>query len=331
MSGGVDSSVSALLLTRSGIRCIGATMTLGTNDDEANVAGARAVCAMLGIPHVTFELSDTFREEVITPFIGEHEAGLTPNPCVTCNTRIKFGAFARMAAELGCDTIATGHYLRKRTMPDGIQILRAIDERKDQSYFLSRVPIGVLEHASFPLGALTKAEVKKLAQKAELPSVFRKESQDICFIQGSCTEFLKEHLGARPGHIVDPTGKHLGDHEGAYLYTIGQRKGLGVALGHPAYVCAKDATRNEVMIGPLERAQVSCVAIQNMNWLAHAPSHPFACSVKLRYNMEPVSCLATCEDDQLLVELSAPTLAPAPGQTAALYNGSMLLGGGKII
>lgn len=331
MSGGVDSSVCALLLARAGTDCVGATMRLGTPEDEANIEGARAVCDALDIPHRTFDMTAAFQEEVIEPFVDEHAAGLTPNPCVRCNTRIKFGAFLTMAAKIGCSTIATGHYLRKREDAGRPLILRAADAHKDQSYFLCQVPAEALAHALFPLGSMTKSDVKALAREAGLPTASRTESQDICFVPGNCAEFLQDHLGTMPGRIVNAAGQELGSHEGAYLYTIGQRKGLGVALGHPAYVCAKDADANEVVIGDLADVEVRSVEVSDMNWLGSDPAAQFRCTAKLRYNMAPAPCVATCVNGDIQLSFDEAVFAPAPGQAAALYDGDLLLGGGTII
>lgn len=331
MSGGVDSSACALMLTHHGLPCIGATMVLGTPADEENVAAAQAVCEQLGIPHEVFSLAEEFHQMVIQPFLDDHAACLTPNPCVICNRDIKFGAFMRMAEELGCARIATGHYLRSEEGPSGLRILRATDDRKDQSYFLSLVPRTALKRALFPLGGLRKPEVVRMAEGAGLPSASRKESQDICFIQGSCADFLREHLGTQPGRIVDGRGRELGQHEGAHLFTIGQRKGLGVAVGHPAYVYAKDAAANEVVLGGRDDVRTSHVSVEDLNWISTPPPSCFSCTVKLRYNMEAAPCAVTLEGTRAHLAFSSPVFAPAPGQTAALYDGDALLGGGRII
>lgn len=331
MSGGVDSSACALLLTRDGIPCTGATMVLGTPDDEANVAAARAVCERVGIPHEVFPLAEEFRQMVIQPFLDDHLACLTPNPCVICNRTIKFGAFMRMAEKTGCTRIATGHYLRLGHEGGRLRVMRAADAKKDQSYFLSRVPSDALRRALFPLGDLNKPEVVRLAADARLPSAGRKESQDVCFIEGSCADFLREHLGEHPGDIIDGEGRILGKHQGAHLFTIGQRKGLGVALGHPAYVCAKDAATNEVVLGDAASVQADTVRVRDLNWLTEPLGSTFACQAKVRYNMDPSACTVQLEDGGALLAFSSPVFAPAPGQTAALYDGDALLGGGRIL
>lgn len=331
MSGGVDSSACALLLTRDGVPCIGATMVLGTPEDEANVAAAQAVCEQVGIPHEVFSLAEEFHQMVIQPFLDDHAACLTPNPCVICNRAIKFGTFVRMAEELGCARIATGHYLKLSHEKGQLRVMRAADAQKDQSYFLSRVPPEALRRALFPLGSLEKTEVIRLAADAGLPSAARKESQDVCFIQGSCADFLRERLGTHPGKIVDGEGRIRGEHEGAHLFTIGQRKGLGVALGHPAYVCAKDAATNEVVLGDAASVQVETVRVQDLNWITEPDSSTFACQAKIRYNMNPSACVVQVEDGEALATFPSPVFAPAPGQTAAFYDGDVLLGGGQII
>ncbi len=330
MSGGVDSSVAALRLVREGRGCIGATMILGTPDDERNVADAREVCRTLGIPHEVLDAREAFEALVKGPFYEAYRCGLTPNPCVACNRAIKFGVMLEMASELGCGHVATGHYAQLAAEGDRVRLLRAEDGRKDQSYFLSRIPADALRHVTFPLGALSKDEVRRQAAEAGLPVAVREESQDICFICGSVTEDLKQHLGTRPGNILDADGRIIGQHEGAHLYTIGQRKGLGVALGKPAYVRAKDADANVVMLGSHEDALTERVELVDVNLLAEAPGGPIRCSAQFRYNMEAVPCTLTVNGNRATVEFDEPAFAAAPGQTCALYEGDAVLGGGII-
>ena len=319
MSGGVDSSVAALLLGEEGMDRIGATMVLGTPEDEANVQSAQAVCAALGIPHTTFDLPRDFQEAVKEPFLDAYRSGLTPNPCVTCNRTIKFGTFIAKAAEMGCERIAT------------FRLLRGADPVKDQSYFLSRVSPDCLQKALFPVGGLPKPEVKAIAEEAGLPVAHREESQDICFIPRSCPDYLREHLGTQPGDILDARGARIGSHDGSYLFTLGQRKGLGVALGYPAYVCAKDAQANTVTLGSREDALTNEVYLKDLNWLTPKPEGPVSCRVKLRYNMEPIPCTLTPDLSGAHLSFQEPTLAPAPGQTAALYDEETLICGAEIL
>ena len=331
MSGGVDSSAAALLLTREGLDCIGATMVLDIPEDEANLQSAQAVCTALGIPHVIFDMRKAFKSAVTDPFLDAYRDGLTPNPCVTCNRTIKFAAFAAKAREAGCSRIATGHYVRTQGAHDAFRLLRGADPQKDQSYFLSRVPKDCLQNALFPVGALPKPAVRALAEEARLPVAHREESQDICFIPGSCADYLKEHLGANPGSILDAQGRCIGSHDGSYLYTLGQRKGLGVARGHPAYVCAKDAQANTVTVGSKDDALVKEVRLKDLNWLSTAQEGPLSCTAKLRYNMTPTPCTLTIDPTGACVAFSMPVIAPAPGQTAALYEGDALICGAEIL
>ncbi len=336
MSGGVDSSVAALLLVQEGVSCIGATMLLGAADDEANVANAQAVCKVLGIPHATFDMRKRFEEGVITPFLTAYRNGLTPNPCITCNKTIKFGAFLNEALQYGCAGVATGHYARLVKQDGHVRLMRGADKRKDQSYFLGLVPSSALASVFFPIGSLCKHEVVSLAKAAGLPSASRTESQDVCFIPGSCTEYLQEHLGTIPGNICSTEGVVLGGHQGSYLYTIGQRKGLGVALGYPAYVCAKDHAANTVILGSREDALVDEVRIGSLNWLCDgydddASDGMVGCTAKLRYNMTDAPCTLHAQGDTLLLSFDAPLLAPASGQGAVVYDGDMLICGGTIL
>ncbi len=331
MSGGVDSSVAALLLGEEGMDRIGATMVLGTPEDEANVQSAQAVCAALGIPHTTFDLPRDFEEAVKEPFLDAYRSGLTPNPCVTCNRTIKFGTFVAKAAEMGCERIATGHYVRSQGAHETFRLLRGADPVKDQSYFLSQVSPGCLQKALFPVGGLPKPEVKAIAEEAGLPVAHREESQDICFIPRSCPDYLREHLGTQPGDILDAHGARIGSHDGSYLFTLGQRKGLGVALGYPAYVCAKDAQANTVTLGSREDALTNEVYLKDLNWLTPKAKGPVSCRVKLRYNMEPIPCTLTPDLSGAHLSFQEPTLAPAPGQTAALYDEETLICGAEIL
>lgn len=330
MSGGVDSSVCALLLARSGADVTGATMTLGTPDDADNVRDARAVCEALGIPHLVFDMEEDFTSCVIQPFVDEHRACRTPNPCVTCNAQIKFGLFREKAHEKGFHRIATGHYLRRRERNGRAELLRARDMKKDQSYFLCQVPERALRGALFPLGEMEKQEAISIARAANLPTAERSESQDICFIKDTCTEFLKERLGILPGSILDADGREVGTHEGAHLYTIGQRKGLRLALGHPAYACAKDAAANTVTVGSIDEVHITAVHVRALNQIAPFPAGTFSCAAKLRYNMQPAPCTVEMTPEGATLRFASPVFAPAPGQAAALYDGDLLLGGGEI-
>lgn len=331
MSGGVDSSVAAMLLAGEGVDCIGATMTLGVDADEENVAYARQACSAIGIPHEVFLMEDAFESQVIEPFKASYAAGLTPNPCVECNMRIKFDAFAEMAHALGCDMVATGHYCCLEHGSSGTRLLKARDPRKDQTYFLSRVPLSRLTDARFPLGGMTKREVKRIAEDSGLPCASRTESQDICFINGSSNDFLKDALGMRPGRILDADGNDLGGHDGAYLFTEGQRKGLGVALGYPAYVIGKDIERNQVILGKMDDAMNDSVKLTELNVLSPDLVSGTRCQAKLRYRMEPVACTISVGGDSAELALDDPCVRPAPGQTAALYLDDLVLGGAKII
>lgn len=331
MSGGVDSNVTAQILVQLGISCLGATMVLGIRDDEKNVSYAKAACEKLGIPHKVFDLRDAFAELVVQPFYEAYQQGLTPNPCINCNQMIKFGAMVTMAHELDCTAVASGHYARLDQQDGKLRLRRGIDTKKDQSYFLSRVHPTAFESVIFPLGSMTKEEVRARAHETGMPSAVRQESQDICFIDGVFADHLKEHLGIAHGNVMDKDGNVIGEHEGAHLYTMGQRKGLGVALGKPAYVCDKSAKRNEVVIGGREDVMMECVVLSNMNLFTALFPDPTHCMAQFRYNMKAVPCTVSIDGSSAIVRFDEPAFAPAPGQTCALYDGDTILGSGIIV
>ena len=342
MSGGVDSSVTAYLLREAGYEVVGAMMRFWPEEPPKPSleppAGrawescctpeaayeARRVAELLGIPFYLLDYRETFAEEILQPFLKDYARGRTPNPCARCNTFVKFGALLKQARRLGLDYVATGHYVRR----EGEALLRGVDPRKDQSYFLWGTPKEALPHLLFPVGGTTKAEVRALAEKAGLPTARKPESQNLCFVAGDLRSFLKERLKPRPGPLVDAlTGEVVGEHQGASLYTIGQRKGLGLYKPHlERYVVGIDPVANVVYVGPKEACLWQGLEGEEANLLAQPPEEV---EVQVRYRTPPVR--ARVESlSPLRLRFLSPVFAVTPGQSAALYQGERLLGGAVI-
>ena len=331
MSGGVDSSVAAYLLKKQGYDVAGFFMRnwspLDTIENvcpwQKDYEDVRKVCRRLGIPHGTFNFEEEYKKTVLDNFLAEYQAGRTPNPDVLCNKQIKFDAFARKAFSLGFDYIATGHYAK---LEDG-RLLRPKDSNKDQTYFLCRLTSDQLRRVIFPLQDLTKAEVRDLAIKAELPNARKKDSQGICFIgKISVREFLKSNLKLTPGQVVTSDGKVLGSHEGAELYTIGQRH-IGVSTqGEPLYVTSKNA--NTIVMDREENLYKKEVTFSEANWMMDLPKE-FNCDVQLRYRTKPLQAHV---DKTGKVTFSAQEArAVTPGQYIAFFKSGALIGSAKII
>ena len=353
MSGGVDSSVCALLLQEAGFDVRGATMVLrggevlgGAGEGEGSTCGssrdvedARAVCRRLDIPHDAFDLRDRFDAAVVRPFCDAYLAGRTPNPCIDCNRFLKFEALQKRRREMGLDYVATGHYARRRwdAATERWQLLRASDPAKDQSYVLYHLTQDTLAHMLFPLGELTKDEVRELARAHGFVTAEKPESQDICFVpDGDYAGFIEGHCGAgaafEPGEIVNRGGRVLGEHAGLIRYTIGQRKGIGVAAREPLYVLGKDASANRLVVGFKDELLSSGVVACDVNLISGGVLEgPRKVQVKTHYRQRPVP--ATAEQtgpDELTVTFEEPQRAAAPGQAAVLYEGDVVLGGGTI-
>jgi tRNA-specific 2-thiouridylase len=341
MSGGVDSSVSAYLLKEAGYEVVGAMMrfwpdlppvSLETGAARAwescctpdAAYEARRVADLLGIPFYLLDYREVFEEAVIAPFLEDYARGRTPNPCARCNTFVKFGALLKQARRLGLDYVATGHYVRR----EGEALLRGLDKEKDQSYFLWGTPKEALPHLLFPVGHLTKKEVRRIAQEAGLPTARKPESQNLCFVAGDLKGFLKERLKARPGPLVDVlTGEVVGQHEGASLYTLGQRKGLGLWKTHlERYVVGLDVERNVVYVGPKEAALWEGMEAEGENLLEELPEEV---EVQVRYRTPPVRAVVE-SSSPLRLRFLTPVFAVTPGQSAAFYRGERLLGGAVI-
>ena len=339
MSGGVDSSVAAYLLLQEGYDVTGATMTLyrpsGETGDTQDVTDARAICDRLGIPHVTYDMGEVFRRRVIEDFIKVYEEGGTPNPCVTCNKTIKFGALWEAVSADGADRIATGHYARIRKDGDRALLCKAADEGKDQSYFLWQLPRELLPHILFPLGEMTKSDIRSLAACQGFETAHKSDSQDICFVpDGDYAGFMGGYTGKTPaeGDFVDTDGRILGRHRGIIHYTIGQRKGLGIALGAPAFVCGKDPATNRVVLGKNEDLFTREVRLTSVNLLSvDAIDVPMAVTARIRstHRGDPATVVMTGENTATVL-FDTPQRAVCPGQSCVFYCGDVVVGGGII-
>ncbi len=331
MSGGVDSAAAALLLSRDGYDVTGVTLLLSGNETDA--ADAAETCRALGIQHITLDLKKEFVELVERPFCEAYLAGQTPNPCVICNKQIKLGLLLDYALENGYDAVATGHYVRLAEKDGHVILHRAADEKKDQSYMLWQLSEDRLSRAVFPLAELAKDEIRKLVSDAGLPKFDRPDSQDICFVpDGDYVSFIKKLTGHEPtaGDFIDRDGKVIGKHQGNIRYTVGQRKGLGVGFGEPVYVLSRDPAANTVTLGKNDDLFRREIVIHEIN-LSHIASFPARYDVKIRYAHKP--CPATVErlgSDRLKITFDEPQRAPASGQSAVLYLGDLLAGGGYI-
>lgn len=335
MSGGVDSSVAALLTQKLGYECSGCTMVLFDKEDTKDAEDARAAAERLGMDFHLLSYKEAFAACVVAPFGREYLAGRTPNPCVECNKYLKFGRLLEEARALGCDKLVTGHYARIRFDGEKYHLHRALDPEKDQSYVLYHLSQDQLAHILFPLGEMSKEEARRLAEVAGLPTAHKADSQDICFVpEGDYAAVIRAQLGDCdvPGDFVDREGKVLGRHKGLIHYTIGQRKGLGLALPSPLYVLKLDPEKNQVILGPPEALLKKEVLVKGMCWISgQAPSGPISCEAKLRYRQKAAPALAfPLPGGDLLLRFDDPQRAPTPGQSAVFYQGDEVLGGGII-
>lgn len=340
MSGGVDSSVAVHLLQQQGYEVLGIHMLMIPEEFHPNPASAedaRAVAEKYGIRFTMLDVRDTFRNIVIEQFGKEYSGGRTPNPCVLCNRTLKFGLFAQEAFKLGADFVSTGHYVRTIRTEDGRTLFgKAADPKKDQSYFLSMVSPDVVERCIFPLGEYSKDQVRDIARSIGLPVAEKKDSQEICFIpDNDYKAFLKQILPPkqfRRGNIYHTDGSLLGRHDGIQNYTVGQRKGLGVALGKPAYVVSLDASRNAVILGDNEDLMRSELQASGNNYFIPVePETPVAVEAKIRYRAQAApATLIRHADGTSTVTFAEPQRAITPGQCVSYYQGDTLIGGGII-
>ena len=328
MSGGTDSAAAALALLREGETPVGVTLLLSGHED---VTGAESICRALGIEFHTADCSAEFEASVVQPFAKAYLRGETPNPCVFCNRHIKFGAFFRAAEALGCEKLATGHYAVNAY--DGrYHLLKGMDSTKDQSYFLWTLDQEKLSRIVFPLGKLTKREARAMVQEAKLP-VQSRESQDICFVpDGDCGGFLERRgFAGTSGEVRDTSGKLLGSHNGLGRYTIGQRKGLGIAAERPLYVIKKDAKTNTVILGGEEELYASSVILRDVQLVSGEVLTHMEAEVRLRYTRSSAAAkIEPYGESGAVLTFEKPQRAPAAGQSAVFYAGDEVLGGGFI-
>jgi len=345
MSGGVDSSVAAALLVSQGYRVTGVMLRLWSQPcmEESNrcctpeaMAQARRIAAMLGIPFYALDVQERFRNTVVESFIEGYSNGLTPNPCLICNRQIRWGFMLDQALAMGADYLATGHYARvERGEDDDVRLIKAVDPNKDQSYVLSGLSQEQLRHSMFPLGALIKSEVRELARQFSLPVAERADSQDLCFLAGGdYREFLLRYAvkGTGPGKIVNRQGKVLGEHQGLAAYTIGQRKGLGIAAPEPLYVLEKNLADNALVIGFERELGQSTLKTGVVNWISgRAPETDLRVQVKIRYRADLAwGILHPMQDGCSVVDFERPLRDITAGQQAVFYDGDQVLGGGII-
>lgn len=334
MSGGVDSSAAALILKNKGYDVSGITLTLTENDNSRDIADAKAVCEKLGISHIVLDLRKEFKENVVSYFINEYKAGRTPNPCIACNKHIKFGAMLDYAKKNGFSKIATGHYARVVEENGRFLLKRGADLSKDQSYVLYSLTQNQLSHLLLPLGDISKAKVREMTDNAGLISADRPDSQDICFVpDGDYAAFIQRTDGFNDekGEYVDINGNTLGMHEGVIHYTIGQRKGLGIALGKPQFVIDKNSDTNRVVLGDEEHLFKRQVYVEAVNFIPFDElKTAMPVMAKLRYRHKEQPAVIYPHKDGMMIEFSSPQRAPSPGQAAVFYYSDVVLGGGII-
>jgi len=348
MSGGVDSSVAAALLVEQGHRVIGVTMKTfcysqveGPSQSCCGLDGiqdARAVAHRLGIPHYVFDVERDFTRDVIDDFVQEYAAGRTPNPCVRCNGNTKFRDLLRRGEMLGCDAIATGHYARLSDGGDGSpRLLRGVDRRKDQTYFLWGLPVSLLPRLHFPLGELTKPEVRDQARALGLETAEKPESQEICFVpSGNYVDVLEERLGndhpaLSPGKLVTASGDVVGEHQGYARYTVGQRRGVGGGHGKRLYVLGSRPESGEVVVGDAAEIYRDDIMIEDVNWLAPAPAPGDTIEIQIRHGGQATPAVSLESGPRSATfRFAAPQRAVAPGQSAVIFQGDVVLGGGRI-
>ena len=331
MSGGVDSSVAAWLMQQQGYECIGATMVLW---DDTALRDAEAVARRLGMPFYSYDAKDLFCQKVIEPFIQVYADGGTPNPCVVCNKTMKFGHLLDLALEAGCSHVVTGHYAKIEEVNGRYVLRKAPDDVKDQSYFLAGLTQQQLSHILFPLGDMNKEQVRQIAVEQGFINAGKRDSQDICFIpDGDYYEFIKCHTGKDYpcGAFLDEKGKEVGIHKGAMAYTLGQRKGLGLAMGAPVYVTGKDMEKNTVTVGPESLLFSTTLYADELNFMPFPTlTAPMAVTAKARSRHKPQPAVIYPEGNRVRVVFNEPQRALTPGQAVVFYDGDLVVGSGRI-
>lgn len=334
MSGGVDSSVAAFLLCRQGYQVIGATFENGYGQPSLQAAD---ICRQLGIEHHVIDIRDSFNKQVVQPFLAAYLSGRTPNPCVLCNEKIKFPVFEPLLELFAADFIATGHYVRLLERDGRFLLRQAVCREKDQSYFMYRLSQNVLAKCLFPLGEYSKEQVRGIAGQQGLVSARQKDSYDICFIEsGDYRQYFSDDASPslQPGEIVDKNGRVVGRHRGLAYYTLGQRRGIDVALGYPAYVIGLDGEHNRLILGEREDLWTNHAQIEQAVFMPFDQlTSPLTAMVKIRYQAPAVEAtiLPGCNDGRAELVFSQPVWAVTPGQSAVIYDGELLLGGGYLI
>lgn len=346
MSGGVDSSLAAKLMKDAGYDCIGCTMKLYNNEDIGisrghtccsleDVEDARSVAYRIGIPYYVFNFAEDFREKVISGFVDAYEHGRTPNPCIDCNRYMKFDKLFQRARVLGCDYVVTGHYARIEEHGGEFFLKKALDDTKDQSYVLYSMTQEQLAHTQFPLGTMRKSEVRSLAEENSFINAAKPDSQDICFVpDGDYGAFMERYTGKSyaPGNFLDVNGNVIGTHNGTIRYTIGQRRGLGIAMGKPMYVKAIDVEKNTVTLAEDQDLYGDTLVAGEFHWISgKAPTEERRCKAKIRYRHPEQPAVAYPQPDgSVKILFDQPQRAITPGQAVVLYDGDVVLGGGRI-
>lgn len=336
MSGGVDSSVCAYLALKKGYDCIGATMRLCEKDAfSSDAEDAAKVCEKLGIKHYVFDMTKEFRQLVIDSFVTAYEKGRTPNPCIDCNKNLKFGLLFQKARELGCDTIVTGHYAITEKTENGYALKKAKDLSKDQSYVLYVLSRDMLPDVYFPLGEITKQEARAIAEEMDFVTARKSDSQDICFVpDGDYASVISAYSGKTypKGDFTDVNGNILGEHQGIIRYTVGQRKGLGIAFGKPMYVKEKDVSKNRIVLASNEELFSKELKAENFNLLIPFDGKSIRAKAKIRYNQSEQDAVVYFEDEKnVKIVFDEPQRAIAKGQAVVVYDGDRVIGGGTIV
>ena len=346
MSGGVDSSVAALLLHRQGYQVIGVTMRLWSVQESNAIPGrqgccspedaedARRVCQVISAPHYNMNFEREFRAHVMDYFVAEYQRGRTPHPCIACNDRLKFDFLLQQAHFMDAQCVATGHYARIRSgpAPNRFRLLQGVDSSKDQSYVLFNLTQASLAHTLLPVGEYSKQQIRELAAEAGLSVANKPDSQEICFIpHGDYRQFLREQITPQPGEFVDTGGRRLGTHPGVEFFTVGQRRGLGLATGRPLFVVRVEADTRQVVLGTEDELLQARVLLSRVNHISGViPQEPLAVTAKLRYRAPAMPATLKTSGEEATLHFETPQRAVTPGQAAVFYQGDELLGGGFI-